>query len=1303
MPTYSLKDPADVGNPSLPKVNTSFMDNSVVPQVKTTAEIETTLAENVQHNNTMAQASWFEGVSWDGWVDSKENPLGDKYKAFAATHDNTILSKAMFYLDYDMGIFQEEDEEFKKNMTATSYEMVAQVNGLPASDAVYLAERAQNAQHMNSLVAGLKEQQARRELVSSVLTNKQALVSSLATGLTADIDAFVGGAVMSGAKIGSQLGKATYAVNKARNVSKVDAIAKAKMVEARTTQIINAGASAVEAVAYTAGIEADKDSTAGELLMEAMIAGSVAAGRAYVAQKNIARVQSRYYGGQKTTGEAGKIVDEANAVRKAEREAEEASNTRRDTEGVETKVEPTNTRGKGEYKNVAREYYNAVDEGVYDADSLVKMRDRLDGLVNVSKKKIDDLKAKIDNRIVIAKSSVSSDIFKRIDAKKSELADAMKNTAKNGVRIERINDELAMMKKEADDLELLSEHVRTNITDIKRDIRTAMDTDDALKKDMAELYEEMYASGLINKSEIDQLRYALANPKKQNNAKLTSMADKLKEQIKNNPKKTIAIGALAVPTIASADAGDAVADNPVQSLFLLGVLAAGAYGGAKAFRSGALKDMVEKVKRSEMVENNLERTRETRVKVEKIASKTRTRITETLLPIRKGGGKEWNDFIDKFYFDPVKGVGNMDMNKRQVFNSYEVKMRRDYNAIYKEFQKEQGVSFMDEMSTLIFSSQSNMSKFNRMVRENIETGGTAYADSEAVLKASAHVRSTMDELMNEMIESGVKGAKDAKKLKDYVPRVIRSENMTELYLSANESGKKAIVNTIANMLPAGMDAEKAGKRLKVAEAYLDMIVTPRSVKMQKFSKIEDIKKYVKEKGLPEEMVDDIADIAGVDGEIFGRLEKRIPMYKSSFPKDGVKITRADGSTVVFKQEDMFEHDILSVYNSLLNRASGEISLARVFGGGTGVDDIRGMIIDNAPTKRAQDIALKDLELYMGRGVIDYADSTNSLMRDIGNYTVFAKMWFSITSLAMEAVTTVAHLGGSGKGGWRVALQGLSGKLRAKYGKNSELMRQLQDVFGEGGHSYNRSFGQFNTYDDSAQLAGKAGDHFSRVGEMGRDFVLHTLPFVRTSDFLQQIHMVDVMQNLAEWSKGNKKFMDYELQAFGLNDDIKRIVSKLQLDKDGILEKVDMEGWSYKDKVKLSEVANLMLIKRINQARSGTTGAWSRHSALGVTMSTLLKFPMSAYSNLGTHMGIGMMHGDPHAYIQTSAWLGGAMLSSMLRHEIKGEEYDTEDLMIEAIMSHPFAGAYGTMLGVASPAPYDTTGTVADAMNAYNWK
>ncbi len=423
------------------------------------------------------------------------------------------------------------------------------------------------------------------------------------------------------------------------------------------------------------------------------------------------------------------------------------------------------------------------------------------------------------------------------------------------------------------------------------------------------------------------------------------------------------------------------------------------------------------------------------------------------------------------------------------------------------------------------------------------------------------------------------------------------------------------------------------------------------------------------------------------------------MDYSKFGK--VEVESIDGVKNTITYDDIFMTDIMSASASLFNTSSGHIALA--LEDYKSVDDILAVIeashIDSAYKRTIK----KDIQALVGISSIDYSQTANVVAKNLANIAIGKFMVLSTISLGSEGVIALSNMVRSS--GVFKAMKAVSGKSIKTLGEDSFAMHSIangEDGFGYGMHKFGATFGQFRTFDEFGNVESGL-EKASRFSEMFRDFTLHTLPFVRSSDYLERLNFQDTLDALKAHFDGKLVFKDYELKAFGLDDKImKKLQGTLELNSKGHVKFFDYTKWTLKEQTDFKAMVDRMMMKRMNKTTTGTSGAWSRHSAIGVALAPMLSFPMSAYSNIGAFLGRGLLQGDSFSMVQTMLWFQAGMVQSAIRHEIKGQEYDDTDLLYAGFTNMPFSGLYGTAMGLGNAPTTQMMEEITAPLDLYNY-
>lgn len=1218
-----------------------------------------------QRLKNVAQATFF----------GDDELVGEKWEAFSNSWDATWLAKGIDYFKYDAAMFRDtfnEDKEFKANWDEDSVFAFLNQNGLGLEDFNDISE-AVSMEHAVDLAELKKIQDERQKQINNALTSGEQLAYSLTTAI-ADVDVIIGGAGAISAK----------------------AIAKTD----KTNKII-ASVTAGTEMGYGAFIGAiDNDTSMGEAMFMSTIIGAIDYGVVRslnpkdvskiadavadapndnavkaVTDRNIAlntaanetahplvkELVDELYLNKPNQAKVKRLMDEIGDFEDLVKGADELETPR-----LKILTEEINRRIKyGESEHV-----KALNQTIKDTGTAIKtIESKIEALVKEGAKAGD----------------------KKLQRAKKQLIKAQK---KEAIALGTSKKMMAQMQKDIVDI---ASDFEMNIAKVKKDLQEMADNEIDMASEMLDIYRGMFDRGYIKQSTYEQLQASFKKGKEgaYKRPKMEIKPNGVNKEMdvvidgKKVKKLPYAVGAGLLATTGSAfgyDGEDIVVDAGL-------IVTAAILGLAGLANAKTIAKHIAGVGSTTKVALARSKTIGARAKISESLDRTRTSLTETIKPLLDNTTGDVKKLVTDIFYNPLDTQKTVERIKNRVYHAHWNNLQKDVQETYKAWLKEVGSSRVEGALSL-FSASSKRAEYDKLITEHIEYG--YHAEIKSVVEGAKKVNKTLDSMLREMKESGVKDVDKTTLLKNYVPRVTNKSRVQGILANTTEASKEAFIKEFAKMLTKTSSPEA------VARVYVEALADPlMGAGRRGMTNIEDIKKVASKHGFGDEIVDDIADALGVGGERFGRLKNRIPMDKRMFK--GVTLEYLDGSTSYKATiEDIFEQDIMNVMSDYLNKASGQVAFADM---GYKTIDEAYEILHKADIKPEHARTIRDgIDALSGSPIVDYSIPANRIMRDVGNYTIGIKMMFSTLSLAAEALTTAGRLN---KSGWRATLQGLTSKLRTTYGDDSFVMGYLtnSDGAGLGIHQYGASFGAYKQIDEFGNVSGgEVGlNVISKLGEVNRDFTLHVLPFVRTSDFLTKVNMQDSLQVMFNHASGKKAFKPYEIKAYAITPRVEELMKRIEVNEKGHVKWFDMDKWGRQDRTDFYTTLDAMLQKRIQQSTMGTTGAWSRNSAIGVVASNLIKFPMSAYSNIGSFLGRGAMDGDAQAMSQIALWFGGSALASIARNEIKGKDYDESDIIMDAILAHPFAGAYGTAVGIMSPAPVKALSDVQDVMNIYNYR
>jgi len=820
--------------------------------------------------------------------------------------------------------------------------------------------------------------------------------------------------------------------------------------------------------------------------------------------------------------------------------------------------------------------------------------------------------------------------------------------------------------------------------------------------DILNLYKALHDSGYLSKYAYKKIENAYKKGNKKGYSQpiveISPRKDKVTgntiSDVKINGKiiKTLGASALAASGLSAYDGGDLASDSStiVGLSLLLGFLGVGV-----AFKVGtsgvkqAIKDGVRTATKGKAFDD----TRPIRSNIGNFFNNSRTSLTETIKPILDNTEGAVKDFIGKFYFNPLDQTSKtIETSKRVFAKSKSEGLERELRDIFAKWRGEQDISNVENIASM-FTDISFRAKFNKQVWEHMTMG--MHSEDKNVVAGAKKTSEYYKSVLKDMKDSDVKNADkmiDATDNLYYVPRIHKGLEFANKITGISESSKKALVSRFAEMLTH--TPEK--RRLAVAESYIDNMIKRDMTTSKTFSRDsrETLTKSLKAKGLNDEEIDEV--LSAISGS-YGRTKARLYMDYGKFKSLPVEI---NGETVNLTIDDIFISDISSASNTLFNQAGGHIAFAA--NGFPSVDDAIALIRDANMIESHRSIVLNDIFATIGVPSIDYSQTANVVAKNISNIATAKMMMFSTISLMSEGYVYIANT--IRNAGVIDGMKNLANSVRG-FGDDSFIASDIpfgKDGLGLGQSRYSSTYGQFRTFDEFSNQNSGVG-RFSKFTEMWRDFTLHTLPFSRTSDFLSKANLQDVLDRLEAHISGKDTLKDYELSAFPISKRMEKYLKEnLKLNKQGHVKFFDYTKGDFSTKDEFKNLIDNMMMKRMNQTTMGTSGAFTRQSALGVAASSMLKYPMSAYSNLGGFLGRGTLQGDAFAATQIALWFQAGIVQSIIRNEIQGREYDDNDLVVAGLMNMPQYGLLGTVTGLGDSPTASMAKNMTDILDIYQY-
>ena len=778
-------------------------------------------------------------------------------------------------------------------------------------------------------------------------------------------------------------------------------------------------------------------------------------------------------------------------------------------------------------------------------------------------------------------------------------------------------------------------------------------------EDMKNVLDEVFKKGYIDKGTYQNLTNTIKGNKSSiNKIKGVLNKDGNFEISKGNGKKLVIGGALGLVLASnlSADDGSISFDNPAVIL----AMAIGAGLIAKNFKaiSGSVASAANKIR-------TIDRTRPLMDKLDTAISKIRTQATETFAPLSKDGSKEFTDFMKKVLWDAESGESlTVERNKAAIYHGFSARLHSMLDLNYNDYVKSVGMNKASAaFRNLSITEISVRLEFEKKVMEFIENG--KYSDVESVVKSGNEIKAMHKEIKQMMIDSGVDGADKMLNLGDsYMTRYVRSNELRDLLLSISEQDYKKFVTKFA--------ATMKGDYIK-AEAYLQAAIT-HTQSNRTITKLTEVEEFLKANNIVGVSADEVADLFGIPQSKLSRTKARIAIDKSMFEDFTVTY---NGSEKKIGLNEIFVNNAVENMDRYLNQVSGHIAFADAdFKSLDKAFELAGKAHKIENIKVMEDV----INHIIGVPNAGMSIQTAKMLQVASNLTVAAKMPFSVISLAQETFNTIVKSRG---GAFKTFTEEFK-NIVLKHGKSSALVEELVDFLGQGNHRVSASYGSYSHISNGVDNMSTSTGALTKASEIARDTVLYNLGLVPVSDVLTRINLVDSASYLHDIAHGVNTMPSYMKNIIGLTPDIEDMLKGKLTKVDGNLQSMNIKDWSRTDQLAFRKVVDNMMMKRIQMATIGGTPHWGRADALGIYMSGLLKFPLQAFSNHGIVDLKGVLiHKDPRAMMSMMAWFGGGYLAAMLRYEIKGQDYDDDDLIVSAMLSMPLVGGAQAIYSLAS--------------------
>ena len=1226
---------------------------------------------------------------------ARENAsFSDKYFGMSNIFDGTGFSHVIDYFKYNRGFTRNYDKKFISTFNKEKEDIFLKAYGLDESSRSVLRE-AKNQEMLYDLAEQEQKRKQSADKVQLTYNDTEQVVGNLAVSLATDPSVLLSGgavALVKGAKALYKVEEANAAV---KSFTALNAVKTTKSLEKTATELSKGKINFQHLNDLESG--AKIVDTMKNVLAKTVVGTNVAYGAVLGAtDKDTSMLEGLISYGLLSPLDY-KIINGIKVLDRFPRASSLGKNTVDYMHKQDSRLAPLTDEYLNHPKAYTKDYKFSIEKKI-DKDKTLSSIDK------------QELKARITAKLKTAKSPVVRK-FLQVSAKiRKDLEIAKAKTKKINTKLVNKAKELKITQTHFDDIEELSKDIEMHIADVKKSIEIVGKTEQGQKDialDMMNLYRGMHEQGYLSKSAIDQIEYSfkkgkgktLRHPKFEVTSDLTKEGKPV-HKLKINGKVVKVGGGIVLASLGlNASEGDGSSSTPNIGLIIglsIAGLALGIPLGKKLYSEG-FKNTAKQGFKFINKAKTLDETRPLRTKLGSFVNESRTTVTETTKPMLDNTKGKVHELAQLLYYNPLDTLKQtIEMTKRFKNNAFTEGLEREFRPFFNDWLNGQNLSKIQNVASM-FTDMSLRAKFNKKVWEYMTQG--LNSEDKSVVGAAKKTEEYYQQIRQDLIDSGVKNADKIFKVTDslmYVPRIHKGLVFANKIVGISEASRRELINRFASILTK--TPEK--RRLVVAEQYIENMIKGGNKEAKSFSKNsrEELKKELATKGLDEDEIDEV--ISTISGS-FGRTKARLHMDYSKF---GTVDANINGASVPLTIDDLFETDTTSIFNAYSNQSSGHIALAT--NNFKSIDDALS-IVEEASKKGEIPPAYKntitnDLKATVGIPNVDYSQTMNVVMKNLGNMAIGKMMVYSTLSLPSEGLVYIQNV--LSRAGLFKGMKDLADNVR-KFGDDSFVASDVpfgKDGLGLAQSRYGASFGQFRTFDEFSNQNSGLG-RWTKFSEVWRDFTLHTLPFTRTSDFIAKANLQDVMDRLYAHINGSKPFKSYELSAFPITPKMEKYLKdNLELNKQGHVKSFDYTKAPYATKDEFKNLINNIMMKRMNQTTMGTSGAYSRQSAVGVAMSAMLKFPMSAYSNLGGFLGRGTLQGDSFAMIQTALWFQAGVVQTVLRKEAEGQDYTEEDLIVGGIINMPPYGVLGTGVGISNSPTMNMANKLSQQFDIYNY-
>lgn len=598
---------------------------------------------------------------------------------------------------------------------------------------------------------------------------------------------------------------------------------------------------------------------------------------------------------------------------------------------------------------------------------------------------------------------------------------------------------------------------------------------------------------------------------------------------------------------------------------------------------------------------------------------------------------------------------------------------KEYDGYKKQRLSEQGAS---KYSGWVKDSAIR-ADFNRLVSDAL-TKKDMEGVNPFVAKAATHTRKIFDDLYDEAVEVGVDGFIKAKKLDEYIPRVV---NNTVAFRALQVTGGLVesnplfvgIRDNIAKAYSASHPKKSGAEAIKEANDYLEWISSSYN--------------------------NNVRTLGDMMGDISARAKARMTLDFAKWEDVPYLI---DGKEQLFKIEDLYERDIEKLITSYVDTVSGHIALGKKgITSHTEALSTAGKQTD----PRAKEALTAGLNAILGKSNFEGQDKQfYQWMKTASNLAT--PMFLSLSSIMQikeAGATALKSLRGFED--FKTSIREAKNAIFKNGETDDAYIDWLIDTTGTGAY--------MQSHRPSARMLDEASETFGDMGNtmsskamqssrLVRDKFLKLYMIGQLTDWGQRMNSYFNAQYLAELVNGTKKMSKSQMTLNGISQkDMDLFKGKLTLNKNGRLTKTSQDAIN-NDKVLQQEFRRIIFNMGQRQTltpMTGTSSYLTMTTSLGDVFGGITTFLFNSYSIYQSSMTKGMVKMDMIEFFDAGMWFASMYLAESIKNEIRGRNSTEEEIAMKAFMNMPHLGFASMVRLFTDPAAIGVTNEAKEMFEA----